>query len=125
MWYWVIEIVWLLYTRFLRRYTLKFLPYVAPKRITDMLATKMRLKLHLILVLLSELFTIFGSNSLLIMVHLRTNFSSQQISASFRCNIGQKFLECKDSIFQLPLSETLSFYLHRISSFQEHSIIFS
>ena len=28
------------------------------------------------------------------MVQFRTNFCSQQISASFWCNIGQKFLEC-------------------------------
>ena len=28
------------------------------------------------------------------MVQHRTNFCSQQINASFWCNIGQKFLEC-------------------------------
>ena len=28
------------------------------------------------------------------MVQLRTDFSSQQISASFWCNMGQNFLEC-------------------------------
>ena len=68
--------------------------YVAPKRSTDLLAIKILPKLHHILVLLSELFTIFGCNSPLIMMQLRTNFRSQQIMASFWCNIGQNFLEC-------------------------------
>ena len=68
--------------------------YTAPKRSTDLLATKNHPKLHHILVLLSEHFTIFRCNSPLIIVKLRTNFCSQQISTSFWCNIGQKFLEC-------------------------------
>ena len=66
--------------------------YVALKRSTDLLTAKISLKLHYILVLLPELFTIFGYNSPLIMVLLRTNFCSQHISASFWCNIGQNFL---------------------------------
>ena len=71
-----------------------FLSYVAPKRSTDLLATKVRPTLHYILVLLLELFIIPGCKSPLIMVQRRTNFCSQQISASFWCNIGQNFLEC-------------------------------
>ena len=41
-------------------YTLKNLPYIAPKRSTDLLATKICLKLHHILVSLSELFAIIN-----------------------------------------------------------------
>ena len=55
---------------------------------------KIRPKLYHILALLSEFFTIFWCNSPSIMVQLRTNFCSQQINASFWCNIGQNFLEC-------------------------------
>ena len=51
-------------------------------------------KLHQILVLLSELFIIFWCNLPLIMVQLRENFCSQQISASFWCNVEKNFLEC-------------------------------
>ena len=72
--------------------------YVAPKRSTDLLATKIRPKRHHILVLLSALFTIFRCNLLLITVQLRTKFCSQQISDSFWCNKGQNFLECSSSI---------------------------
>ena len=68
--------------------------YAATNRITDLLATKIRPKLHHIFVFLSEFFTIFWCNSPLIMVQLRTNFCSQQISASFWCNIGQNFWKC-------------------------------
>ena len=63
-------------------YTLKVLPFFAPKRSTDLLATKSRPKLHQIL-LLSEIFIIFWCNSPLVIVQLRTNFCSQQISAAF------------------------------------------
>ena len=75
-------------------YTLKIFPYVAPKKEPWFADSKIRPKLHHILVLLSERFTIFWCNSPLIMVQFRTNFCSQQISASFWCNVGQKFLEC-------------------------------
>ena len=79
----------------IRKYTLwKILPYVAPKKNTNLLATKIRPKMHHSLVLLLEHFTIFWCNSLLIMVQLKTNFCSQQISASFWCNMGQNFSEC-------------------------------
>ena len=69
----------------------KILYYVIRKRSTDLLVTKILPKLHHTLMLLSELFTIFNCNSPLIMVQLRTNFCSRQISASFWCNIGQNF----------------------------------
>ena len=59
-----------------------------------MLAPKSTTQFYHILVFLFELFTIFWCNSSLIMVQLRTSFSSQKISSSFWCNIGQNFLEC-------------------------------
>ena len=71
----------------------KFVPCCTKKK-TDLLAKKICLELHHILVLLSEIFTIFWYNSPVIMVQLRTNFCSQQISASFWYNIAQNFLEC-------------------------------
>ena len=40
------------------------------------------------------------------MVQLRTNFCSQQISASFWCNMEQNFLECSRSKFSVVFSET-------------------
>ena len=68
--------------------------YVAPKRSTDLLATKSRSKLHhnwsWVTPENGKMFRQKYQN----MVKLRTNFCSQQISASFWCNIGQKFLEC-------------------------------
>ena len=58
------------------------------KRSRKVCATKIHPKLHQISI------TIFWCNAPLIMMQLRTNFCNQQISASFRCNIVQKFLGC-------------------------------
>ena len=78
----------------IRLHSKNFWAMLHQKKSTDLLATKIRTMLHHILVLISELFTILWCNSSLNMVQLRTSFCSQQISASFWCNIGQKFLEC-------------------------------
>ena len=67
---------------------------VATKIKTDLLALKGITQFYHILGLLLELFTILWCDSPLIMVQLRTNFSSQQINASFWCNIEQNFLQC-------------------------------
>ena len=64
-------------------YTLKIFPYVAPKKEPWFADSKIRPKLHHILVLLSERFTIFRRNLLLIMVQLTTNFCCEKISAFF------------------------------------------
>ena len=64
-----------------------------------MLALKSNTQSYHILLLLFELFTIFWCNSSLIMVQLRTNFSSQQINTSFWCNIVQNYLECMSPKF--------------------------
>ena len=50
------------------------------------------------------------------MAQLRTNFSSQQISTSFWCNIGQKFLERienRTNIYFIPCSSCNLGYIGR------------
>ena len=39
------------------------------------------------------------------MVQLKTSFCSQQIGASFSCNIGQNFLECRDQLLKIRFSD--------------------
>ena len=64
-------------------YTLKIFALRCTKKKHWFAGYKSRPKLHHILVLLLELFTIFWCNSPLIIVQLRTNFCSQQIGAFF------------------------------------------
>ena len=80
------------------------MPYVAPKTSTDLLGSKICLKLHVTLVLLLKFFTIFWCISPSIMLELRTNFCSHQISTSFWRNMGQNFLECRARNFSVNIS---------------------
>ena len=71
------------------------------KKSTELLALKSTTQFYHISVFSFELFTIFWCNSSLIMVQLSTNFSNQQISASFLCNIEQNFSQCRTKNFEL------------------------